>query len=110
MKRIKAEFLDQILYSDRAKEKEVVTDGEVQTVRSQLKQFIDLPIKDRKITREITKTLDKIYESLTVGDLILEDADFKFLSKHIDDIGILNPVVYRIYSDLVESAEVYKVN
>lgn len=111
MKKIAKEKLDQLLFSDREKKIKAVKDNQEQySVRSYFMYIIDQQINGAKTNRETVKMIDKIYDALKEGDLILEDAEFEHLKKHIDGIGIPVFCVYKECVSVIDTAEEYKVS
>lgn len=100
MKPLNKEYLDVLLYQDRANEKPVMEGGKHFTAREYLKYIIDLPLE--KFTVKLSKQIDKIYVALDTDTPLLEDEEFETLKNLIDKAGIKSKTVFDAIQKAIE--------
>lgn len=109
MKVIKADLLDVQLFGNEQKtEKIMIDDSEQATVRSFISYYLNKPIKDKPMTREIDHIIDKAQGALGGTDFITDDSVYDYVKKHMDAIGIINRFIYKPVMTAIDSATEYK--
>jgi len=108
MKKISAEKLDDKLYMDRNRTIVARDNGKELTVREQLKILIDMVPQGESLNPKSIRTIDAIHDALCKDEVNIENADFEFLTKHIEALKMTNVNVYKTYADLIATAEDYK--
>lgn len=107
MKQIYSTQLDKHLFMDRFKKVPATLEekGAHLTGRIYLQFIVDAPIPPRTpLTRAISKTIDRIYDALGKGDLVLENADYEYLVSRVADISINSKFLYDSVQDILDSA------
>ncbi len=117
MKKLSTEKLNAPLYMDRSNTIQASVPDPTPddpkrvkpiSVREQLKILIDMVPQGESLNPKSIRTIDAIHNALCEDEVFIENADFEFLTKHIEALKMTNVNVYKTYADLIATAEEYK--
>ena len=109
MKKLEAKYLEVLLFLDRDRERPLLINNREVRVREYLKTLMDQPFPpSMPLTRELSKSLDRVYEALSLPDAIFEEKDFDNLKKLVQELRITVKPVYDTVMDTLEAAVDYK--